>query len=253
MGASAGAVSARALAHVLVHVDPATFKASPQPVQIVLAQGRQRLQHQFLGLLEGELHLHIPHHVGVQIVEMQLLHPQQLLPQAGVPVQLGQILPHRVDEAVIDALRHLRPIQRSGQGGGILPGLGEEPQLLGLSGQGGSQGVLMALIDPIQGLKSGLPQSAVRAIHHGDIGAVCHVMCLALGVDGVGEGQVGVVEHGENIVGIFGQFPCHGQQPFLGRREDVGTMAANFIQMPAIALQRRIVLVELLQLLVRDG
>ena len=79
------------------------------------------------------------------------------------------------------------------------------------------------------------------------------MVCLALGVDGVGEGQVGVVEHGENIVGIFGQFSRHGQQPFLCRREDVGTTAANFIQMPAIALQSRNLLVELLQLLVRNG
>ena len=253
VGASAGAVSARALAHVLVHVDPPAFKARPQTVEIVLAQRRQRLEHQLLGFRKGELHLHIPHHIGVQVVEMQLLHPQQLLAQAGVPVQLGQILPHCVDQAVIDALRHLRPIQGSGQGGGIVPCLGEEPQLFGLGGQGGGQGVLVALVDPVQGLERGFAQGAIGAVHHGDIGTVGHMVRRPLGVNGVRKGQVSVIEHGEDIVGIVRQLPSHGQQPFLRRREDVGTAAADLIQVTAIALQRRNILIKLFQLLVRDG
>ena len=74
-----------------------------------------------------------------------------------------------------------------------------------------------------------------------------------LGVNGVREGQVGVIEHGEDIVGIVRQLPSHGQQPFLRRREDVGTAAADLIQVTAIALQRRNILIKLFQLLVRDG
>ena len=188
----AGHVSPGALARILVHVDPPVVQALPDDGLILLAQGSHRLIDGLFGLLIGNLGVHPGHHGGVHVVHVEFLHPQQLLSQPDVPVHLVQIGPDGGDQVVVDGLRHPGARQGGGQGAGVLPGGGEELQLLHLGGEGGGQGVLHPPIDGVQVLKGGFPQRPVLTGHEKGVRAVGQRMALPLGIHRFGEGEIRV-------------------------------------------------------------
>ena len=90
-------VRARALALVLVHVDPAVGKAFAEQVQVILAERRERLERDLLGLLEREFHLHAVHDRHIQVVHVQFVHTEQLFSQRNIAVHGRKRAVHRVD------------------------------------------------------------------------------------------------------------------------------------------------------------
>ena len=188
----AGHIASGALARILVHVDPPVVQALPNDGLVLPAQGGHRLIDGLPGLLIGDLGVDAGHHGGVHVVHVQLVHPQQLFPQADVPVHLVQVGPNGGDQVVVDLHRYPGAIQRGGQGAGVLPGGGEELELLHLGGEGGGHGILHAPVDGVQVLKGGFTERPVLAGHEQGVGAVGQGVLLPLPVNRVGEGQVRV-------------------------------------------------------------
>ena len=90
-------VRARALALVLVHVDPTVCKAFAEQIQVVLTERRKRLQCDLLGLLEREFHFYAVHDRHIQVVHVQFVHAEQLLSQRNIAVHGRKRAVHRVD------------------------------------------------------------------------------------------------------------------------------------------------------------
>src|SRR5699024_908443 len=134
-------ICAGPLAHVLVHVDPAVVKALPDDGPVVVAHGGQGLVDGVLGLLVGDDLVRAGDHGGVDVVHVELIHPQQLLAQADIAVELVQVGVHRVDEVAVHLGGHTGAGHGGGHGSVILPGGGEELQLLDLGGEHRGGGV----------------------------------------------------------------------------------------------------------------
>ena len=237
MDHGAGHIAPGTLAHILVHVDPPVVQALPDDGLILPAQGGHRLIDGLPGLLIGDLGVDAGHHGGVHVVHVQLVHPQQLFPQADV----------RGDQVVVDRLRHPGGVQRGGQGAGVLPGGGEELELLHLGGEGGGHGVLHAPVDGVQVLKGGFAQGPVLAGHEQGVGAVGQGVLLHLPVHRIGEGQVRVGQLGEDVVRGLGQLAHARQQLLLGVGQGVLPAVLDDGKVPAVQLQLRLFSIEPLQ------
>ena len=249
----AGGVGPGALAPVFVHVDPALVKALFQKRRVVLPQHGQGLQHGLLCLVVGDLHRRVPHHRGVDVVHVQLLHAQQLFPQGDIAVHLVQVPVHGLDEIVVHALRHLGAVQGGGQGGGITPRLGKEAEGLELRVQGGGHGVAEIAVAPVAVFKGALSQGPVLALHQRAEGAGGEGVAAAVCIHGVVKAQVRVAQGRADGVRAVRHLPGGGQQLFLLVGEDVGFPAADAVEAAAPGLQRRALPVEAVQGLVVDG
>ena len=251
--AAAGGVGAAPLAHVLPDVDPAVVEAFLQKVGVVLAQDGQGLQHRLLGGLIGDDAVGVRHDGGVDIVHVELVHAQALLPQGHVAVHLVQVVVDGGDEIMVNLGRHLGGVQGGRQGALIAPGVGEELQGLELGVQGGGEGVLALVHPAVVGLEGGLAQGPVAAHQHGDVGGVRQGALPALAVHHGGEGQVGIPEGGADPVGGIRHLPGGGQQLLALGGEDVGLPAADLIEGALVAQQLRLRGVEEVEGVVVDG
>ena len=135
MHARACRIRARALALVLVNVDPAVFKALADEREIILAERRERLERDLLRLLKRELHLHALDDRHIQVVHMQLVHAEQLFAQLDIAVHGTEGAVHRVDQIAVDLGRDLGAVECRIERRGILAHLRIEQQLLELRGQ----------------------------------------------------------------------------------------------------------------------
>lgn len=185
--AVAGGVGAAALADVLVHVDPAVAEALLQQGHIVVTQHLQGLQHGLLGLLIGDGLVGVGHDGGVHIVHMQLVHAQQLLAQGNVAVHLVQVVVNGLDEVHVHRHGDLGGVQGGLDGTVVMAGVGKEAQLLELTVQGGSNGVLILAQLLVIGLEGPAAQLPVGAGQQGHKGGVRQGMDAALAVGDVGE------------------------------------------------------------------
>ena len=73
------------------HVDPAVVEALLDDGPVVVAHGGQGLVDGVLGLLVGDDLVRAGDHGGVDVVHVELVHPQQLLAQADIAVELVQV------------------------------------------------------------------------------------------------------------------------------------------------------------------
>ncbi len=58
-----------------------------------------------------------------------------------------------------------------------------------------------------------------------------------LGVEGIGEGHVGVVQHGEDVLGLDGHLLSGGQQGLPVGRQHMGPHADDFVQLATVKLK----------------
>ena len=163
----AGGVGAGPLAHVLVHVDPAVVKALLDDGAVGVAHGGQGLIDGVLGLLVGDDLVRAGHHGGVDVVHVELVHPQQLLAQTDIAVHFVHVL---VDEVVVHLGGHPGAGHGGGQGAVVLPGGGEELQLLDLGGEHRGGGVADGAVGLIIGFKGVFPQRPVEKIRKTRLG-----------------------------------------------------------------------------------
>ena len=64
-------------------------------------------------------------------------------------------------------------------------------------------------------------------------------MRSAFGIVRIGEGEVGVVEQGKDVVGLVGHVSCGSQELFFGGGEHVLAPAEDDIQAAAVQFQFR--------------
>ena len=245
-----GGIRAAALALVLVHVDPAVVEAVFQNGAVIVAQRRQRVVNGLLGLLVGNVLVHIFQQGGVHIVEMQLVHAQQLLAQTDIAVHFVHVLVDCLDEVLVHGGRDVGRVQRRFKGRVVLPRLGEEFQLLVLGIEKGGSGGLERSQRTVKIFIGALTQHSVAALLQADEGSLGQGMLISLGVHGVGEFQVCIGEGAVNGVGCLRHFARRRQQLFLRGGKGMRLAAAQVGQIAAVTLQLGTVGIELRQLLV---
>ena len=253
MDLGACGVSAAPLALVLIDIDPAVLKALLQNGPVAVAQRIQRIIHGLLGLGKGDLGGLVLEQRGIHIVEVQLLHAQQLLAQADIAVHLVHVPVDRLDQIVVDGYGHIGPVHGRLPGRAVLPGGCEELLLLVLGIQQAGGGVAHAAQGVIEVFVGALAQRPVAALLQGHKGALAQGMGLSLAVYGVGIAHIGIEKGAENGFRSVGHLPGGGQQPLFGGGEGVCLSAALVVQIAAVPLQPRGGLVEALQGFLGNG
>ena len=242
-----GGIGAAALALILVDVNPTVIKALFQDGAIILSQRSQGLIHCLLCLLIGNVLVHIRQQRGVNVVEVQLLHTQQLFAKPDIAVHTGKLFMNRFNEVIIDGHRHIGAVQRRFQRGIVFSGIGVEFQLLILPIQNGSRRVLKCGKAIVKIFIGAFPQRPVRAFFQLNEGTLGQWMGIAFGIHRVPEGQVRVRQSGVHRVRGLRHFPRGCQQLFLGGRQSMGLSPAQIGQIAAVTLQLRALGVELVQ------
>ena len=233
----AGGVCAAALAAVFVHVYPAAVKALSEKRGIVLAQHLERVEHGFLCVFEAYLRRRVGYNGGVYVVHMKLVNAQKLFAHGDIAVHLVHVGVNGVDEIHVHALRNLCPVERGGQRGGVLPRLGEEPELSKLRVKGGGKGVFELVETRIIGCKGVPSQLPVPAFKQGDEGRGGQRVRIALAVGYVWEREVRVSENAADIVRRVRHFTGGSEQPFLGGRENVRGTAPDALNGAAVSFK----------------
>ena len=253
MHARACRVGARALALVLVHVDPAVGKAFAEQIQVVLTERRERLQCDLLGLLEREFHLHAVHDRHIQVVHVQLVHAEQLLSQRNIAVHGRKRAVYCIDQIAVNLGRHLVAVERGIQCRGIFSHVREKQQLLKLRGQRCRRGVAELVVHRVQRIERGLSQHTVVGLHQRDERAVRDRMRDTVLVHRVREFEVSVVEHGVNVIRAGGHFACSGEDCLLLVGQHMLSAAANAVDIQAVQLQLGCFGVQTVHVFIADG
>ena len=197
---AARAVGTAALARGLVDVNPALAQALAHDVQVVLAQGGQRLEDELAGLLVAEVHVDAGHHGHVEVVEAQLVEAQHAFAQGRVLVQRCRVGVHCLDELGVHLHRHLVGVESRLERRAVAAGVCEELQLLHLVGHDGGRGVAELPVCAVERAVGACAQGAVLAHEQGDVAAMGDGVRLAVAVDGVFKAHVCIVEHGEGVL-----------------------------------------------------
>lgn len=142
----------------------------------------------------------------------------------------GGVLVNGIDEAIVDRQGNLGRGKGCLKRGAVVAGIGKERQLLHLRPQDGSARVLDLVIGSVHAVIGALAQGTILVLQQHAIAAMRHMVRLALGVDGIGEGEVGIVEHGEHLAGTGGHLLSLGQQGLLGRRQHVVTQGTDLVE-----------------------
>ena len=246
-------VRARALALVLVHVDPTVCKAFAEQIQVVLTERRKRLQCDLLGLLECEFHFHAVHDRHIQVVHVQFVHAEQLLSQCNIAVHGRKRAVHRVNQVAVNLGRHFIAVKGGIQRRGVLADIREEQQLLELRGQRCRRGVAELVVNRVQRIERGLAEHAVVGLHERDERAVRDGVFIAILVHCVREFEVGIVEHGVNVIRAGGHFACSGEDCLLLVGQHMLSAAANAVDIQAVQLQLGCFGVQTVHVLIADG
>ena len=246
-------ISAAALALVLVYIDPAIVKALFQDPAVVLSQRCQGIENRLLGLLKGNVPVGFRHQRRVNVIEMELVHPQQLLAQPDIAVHGGQLLVNGFNEIFVHGHRHIASVQGSFQGRAIVSGLAEEFQLLVLAVQHRGGGVAHARKSVVEIFVGTFPQDPVGAFFQQHKGTLAQGVLVPLAVCRVRKFQVGIRQSAVGRVRQLCHFPGGSQQLFLLGRQGVGLSPAQIGQIPAITFQLGNVPVEAFQRLIGNG
>ena len=223
-------IRARGLALVFVNVDPALLARLAQYGLIVLAERGERLHHQLVGLVKGQLDVKALHRRHVEVDHAHVGNADPFAIALHKARQRRYVPPHGGNEVVVDAHGHLirkqRRFQRAlvlrrarGKDVGAHRGVVER-------GDGGGKG----LIGGIQPLKRRRAHAAVAIHHQGDVVGVGDAHVLALFVLDDGKFHVRVGEHGVNGVRRGGHLPGHGHDALLGLGERVRPLPLHLAQ-----------------------
>ena len=252
MHGCARGICAAALAHILIHINPAVVKAFLQDLAIVIAQRIEGIIDRLLCLGKGNLLIHIRQQRRIQVIEMELVHTQKLLTKADIAMHLVKILVNCFDQIQVNRGRNLRPEQGCFESILILPGFREELQLLVLRVQKRCGSVLEAAEGMIEVFVGALAKLSVSALFQADKGTLAERVLLAIAVYCIGESNIGVGKGAVSLTGSSGNLTGGSQQLFLCGREGMLLHTATIGQIPAVALQLRTILVELIQPFIRN-
>ena len=183
---------------------------------------------------------------------MQLVHTQQLLAQTDIAMHLVHVLVNCLDQVVVHGYGHIGAVQSGLPGRAVLPGLGEELQLLVLGVQQARGGVAHAVQSIVQILISALAQHPVAAFLQRYKSALAQGVGLSLTVHGIGIVHIRIDKGAVDRIRGVGHFPGRCQQTLLRGGQGMGLSAALIVQIPAVTLQVGASLVEALQSLLRD-
>ena len=206
MDEGSGGVRAAALAGGGIYIDPAVFQSLLQHSPVGFAERRQRLIYRPGSLIKGNLPVPVPYKGRIDIVEMEQAvcfprHPpghggdhhhqaHQLLAQPDIPVELGKIFVHRLDQVVVHRHRDVGAVQGGLQGAAVLPGVGAELQLLVL----GVEECRLGVAEPAQGVVHALIGAAAKltviALLQRDEACMVHGVADALPIQSIREGHI---------------------------------------------------------------
>ena len=193
------------------------------------------------------------HQRRVNVIEVELVHPQQLLAQPDIAVHGGKLLVNGFNEIFVHGHRHIASVQGSFQGRAIVSGLAEEFQLLVLAVQHSGGGVAHARKAIVENFVGTFPQYPVGAFFQQHEGALGQGMTVSLAVYRIRKFQVSIRQSAVGSIRQLGHFPGSSQQLFLLGRQSVGLSPAQIGQIPAITFQLGNVPVEVFQRLIGNG
>ena len=168
---------------------------------------------------------------------MELVQAHQLLAQPDIPVELGKIFVHRLDQVVVHRHRDVGAVQGGLQGAAVLPGVGTELQLLVL----GVEQRRLGVAKPAQGIVHALIGAAAKltviALLQGDEACMVYGVADTLPIQSIREGHIRIEQRRVGVLGSLGHL-CGGRQElFLLGGQCVGLSAAQIRKIAAVALQ----------------
>ena len=207
----AAGIGAAPFALVLHYVDPSVPVGPSDHGQVFLSQRSQGLQGDLLCLFVGDLHFEVLYDGGIDVVHMELIHPQHLFAQADIAVHFVKAPVDRLDQVVADGGGYVHPGHGGFEGGRILPGPGKEDLLADLSVIERGQGIAELLIGPVELLKDFPAQIPVGRHLQGDKPAARDLDLPSIPHDGR-EFHIRVRQHAEGIDADLGHLPGRGQK-----------------------------------------
>ena len=178
---------------------------------------------------------------------------EQALAQAHIAVHGGEIVVNGLDEVVVNLNRRLGIGESRMQRGGIAARVRKELQLLHLRAEDRRGGVAELAVYRVQRVKRGLAEHAVVGLHERDERAVRDGVFIAVLVHRVREFEVGVVEHGVNVIRAGGHFACSGEDCLLLVGQHMLTASADAVDVQAVQLQLGCFGVQTVHVLIADG
>ena len=248
-----GRIGAAPFAHIFVDIHPSVFEAFLQDGLVFLTQRGHALINRLSCLCKGNLLCHTGKQRCIDVIKMQVLHPQQLLAQTHIAVELVDILMNRLNQVQIDGGGHVGPVQRRFQCGRIFPGIGKELQLLALGIEHGCGSVAEFTEGAIKIFIGAFAQRPVRAQLAGNEGALGQGAVLSLPIYCIREGDIRIGKGTENILRRAGHFSGGSQQLLLRRGQDMVLHPPGISQIPAVAFQPGLSGIKRIQLRILDG
>ena len=233
------AIGAAGLALILVDIDPAVLRAVVNLREILVTQRRETFLHHAECLLIRNILFWQFHQRNVHVVHFEFLHTEHFFAQRDIAVQDRQIFVHDRDEVIIDLLRNIARGKGGLPGGIILADTRGNDVVFDVIVVGGRNRVDMRLVSLVHIGKRGLAQVAVMAFHEGDIVSMRKVYRISIFVNYCAEGQVGIVEHFEDVVGRACHFAELGENVFLGGAEHMLLLAERIFERVAVLRQIR--------------
>ena len=165
---------------------------------------------------------------------MQLVDAEQITAQLDITMHRVHVAVNRVDEVAVHLDGHLGFIERCGERGGVRTRIGEELELLRLRREHRGARVAEPTVTCVEGFERGLAQNAITRHEQRDERTMRHRARRAFGVDGIVEGEVGVVEQREDVVGRRRHLPGTREELLLGGRENMGALAKHRVEEAAV-------------------
>ena len=217
----ADGIGTAALALGFLHVDPAVIVSFLQKLSVLLTQRSQSFLDDAERFLIIHTDLRILHERGINIVHMESLYAENLLAVLEIAMEQRQIGVHAIQKVLVYLYVHVLSGQSHLQAGAVLAGAGQEHVLIDVAHEGGGDGVDQIHIHLVERLESGTAHTAVRGMKHQAVGTVGQAHLLPVHADS-GVRQIGVVDHGEDILEAAKDAGFLGKERFYLLGEHVG-------------------------------
>ena len=233
-------VTAGTFALRLINIHPARAQAFLELVEILLAQRREPLQHQGRAFLPGVFPGFFLHQRGVQVVGVELIHPQDLLAQRHPlmkRLQDGVCGRYQVPE---NAHRNIVAVETGFKAGGIFPGHGQEVIFFHRGRKAGRYRVDVLHIRFVVHLGGVAAHPAVRAFQDGAVPLLGELYILAVLILDGAERHVGVLDHAEDVRRSGQHRACTRQQGLFLIRKDVRLGPDQVFQHKGVGFKLRV-------------
>ena len=234
MRIAAGRVCAAALALVFVYIDPAVVEAFGQNLDIILSEGLQSFDDDFLCFFVRNLLIGIADDRGVEIVHMKLFRTGELFAQSNVFVEILKVCVHCIDKVAVNGNGNFRFGKCCFKRAVVPACLCIEDELLYLPVEERRGSVLKAFECAVQGFECSLADVSVGIFKQGNIRTLCNFQLVAVGIVNAWETDVRIAERRCDFFGCICHFSCGSKQLFFGIGKNMVFLAADFCKFTLI-------------------